>query len=139
MSGPLPYQCQDLRISVSQEGRIATEKHLQACLGFRIWVSALTLTGDETTYFMPQARNHRLGSCMTVYGFYKGSVKGIYKSSFQVFNKGSLKGITETSRGSHPLACESEQNNNIGAFKIRIRFWCILYYTYNKEPPKQNR
>ena len=23
-----------------------------------------------------------------------------------------------------------------GALKIRIRFWGILYYTYNNEPPK---
>ena len=25
---------------------------------------------------------------------------------------------------------------NIGALIIRIGFWGILYYTYNKEPPK---
>ena len=29
---------------------------------------------------------------------------------------------------------------NIGAFKIRIGFWCISFYNYNKEPrPKQYR
>ena len=25
---------------------------------------------------------------------------------------------------------------NIGALMIRIGFWGLLYYTYNKEPPK---